>query len=130
MIRELWKLPFPSSGAVDARFVELIGQGCAVVFANTLQDGRDNSLALVFTGVQAFTVTYLHAITPRKEAYDTLVDLGQTEWLTEIKSRMTRHGDDPSELLHLMILFDDGPCYELICSAFRIEQPARLVHFN
>jgi hypothetical protein len=127
MIRVLWELPFPSSGAVDAGFRELDGRDCAVVFKNTLRDGRDNSLALVFTGVKAFKGTYFHAISGLDEAYDTLVDLGETEWLAEVKTRLASHGDDTSGVLHLMILFDDGPCFEFICTAFSVEQPARTV---
>src|SRR5207245_2389399 len=97
MIRELWELPFPSSGAVNPRFRELSGRGCAVVFQNTLRDGSDNSLAIVFTAVKAFRCTYFHAITPLAEAYDHLVDLGETEWLAQVKRRMASHGDDTSD---------------------------------
>jgi hypothetical protein len=124
MIETLWKLPFPSSWAWDSRFQELPRRECAVVFPNELDEGRTNHLGIVFAGVQAYKCTYLHAITPVREAYDTLIDLGKTDWLDSIKNRMATHGDDTSDLHHLMITFDDGPSYEFICKSFRVEKPA------
>ena len=93
MIRTLWKLPFPSSGATDPQFRQLIRRECAVFFPNTLKEGQDNSLAMIMIGVQAFRSTYLHAMAPLNEAYDALVDLGETDWLAIIKneSNLRKH---------------------------------------
>jgi hypothetical protein len=125
MIRTLWKLPFPSSGATDPQFRQLIRRECAVFFPNTLKEGQDNSLALILMGVQAFQSTYLHAMTPLNEAYDALVDLGETNWLAFIKKRIK--SQKTSELHHLRIDFDDGPSYEFICSSFRVETPSPIL---
>jgi hypothetical protein len=54
-------------------------------------------------------------------AYDTLVDLGETEWLTHVREQLATDADDLSELRHLMIYFDDGPCFEFICKSFQTE---------
>ena len=74
----------------------------------------------------------LHGAGPEMRiAYDKIVDLGETSWLTEVKNQLRRYGDlvlsSPShgpleQLAHLMINFDDGPCYEFICRSFRFEQ--------
>jgi hypothetical protein len=80
-------------------------------------------IALIFEGVEAFQFSYLLACTPAMlDAYAKLVDRGSTEWLTSIQSAVSRNGGAFSpQLKHLMILFDDGPCYEAVCRSFRIE---------
>jgi hypothetical protein len=55
-------------------------------------------------------------------AYDQVADLGSTEWLTQIESQLVRSHEDAIGLRHLMIYFDDGPCYEFICRSFRAEE--------
>jgi hypothetical protein len=59
------------------------------------------------------------------EAYDRLIDLGQSRWLGEIARNLEQHGEDTMGLSHLMINFDDGPCYEMICRSHRLEALAR-----
>jgi nicotinamidase-related amidase len=54
--------------------------------------------------------------------YDRLSDLGRTQWLDGIRQQLSRFGDDVQALRHLMIYFDDGPCYEFICRSFKIEE--------
>jgi hypothetical protein len=50
-----------------------------------------------------------------------LVDLGETEWLSEVAASLQQHHEDTTGLVHLMINFDDGPCYEVICRSHRLE---------
>jgi len=119
----LWELPFPSSGAWTTRFQVLPRRECAIVFPNEVDQGRTNYLSLVFSGVQAYKCTYFHAITPVPEAYDTLIALEDSKWLDSIKHQMAAHGDDTSKLQHLIITFDDGPCYEFICESFQAKGP-------
>jgi hypothetical protein len=66
-----------------------------------------------FEGTEPFTGTYLTSVTTEmiRSAYGKLVDLGQTELRTQIASKK-------KELRHLMICFDDGPCYEVVCTSF------------
>jgi len=120
---KLWTLPFPSSGATDTSLEMRLGRECAVVFPNPIS-GK-SSLSLIFDRVQAFKCTYLSAITPLPGTYDTLVDLGDSEWLRLIRTRLESHRKETSALRHLRIDFDDGPSYEFICETFRIEEPAR-----
>jgi hypothetical protein len=49
------------------------------------------------------------------------VDQGQTSWLGEIVENLKQHGGDAATLAHLIINFDDGPCYEVICRSHRLE---------
>lgn len=54
------------------------------------------------------------------EAYDKVVDCGETKWLNSIKKQLAEYKDNTSDLRHLMIYFDAGPCYEFICRSFRV----------
>jgi len=93
---------------------------------NFYEDDDDNvvSLKMLFDGVEAFKCTYYMACTLNMSsmAYDRVVDLGPTEWLTQIQSQLVESQEDATGLRHLMICFDDGPCYEFICRSFRAEE--------
>ena len=64
-----------------------------------------------------------------KGAYDTVIDLGQTEWRDLARPRY-RPSPDDRPLRHLAIYFDEGPCFECVCETFRVarrygdEEPA------
>ena len=85
MIRSvLWELPAPSSGFLDGgpRFEKRQGRVVAVRFLYELEDGDEKETAVVFEGVEAFKCTYMTALEPfMLEAYDKLVDRGETDWL-------------------------------------------------
>jgi hypothetical protein len=55
------------------------------------------------------------------EAYDKLVDRGSSAWLEEVRANLKKNGGDADGLVHLMVNFDDGPAYEVLCRSFRIE---------
>ena len=91
------------------------------------EDDRDRvvSIKLVFEGVEAFKCTYQDACTPEmiEDSYDKAVDVGPSEWLRSVQGQLISYGSQSvDELKHLMIYFDDGPCYEFICQAFRVEE--------
>jgi len=81
------------------------------------------SQQMVFSGVEAFRCTYYKAVSVDiiKDAYDKVVDLEITDWLSEIVDRLTSARQNTSGLRHLAVYFDDGPCYEFICKGFRAE---------
>ena len=124
MTETLWRLPFPSSNTVGASFQERAGRVCALTFNEETEEAAiNNSLHIVFRGVEAYKCTYHRACTLAmiNLAYDSLVDLGETEWLTHIREQLAAYADDLSGLRHLMIYFDDGPCFEFICRSFQTE---------
>ncbi len=52
-----------------------------------------------------------------KLAYDRLVDLGETDWLTGLRTGSEQaHFGVGKSLRHLAIFFDDGPFYEFVCN--------------
>ena|SRR5882724_5792066 len=125
MAQTVWNLPVPSTALLSgAAFHQLLGRTCAL--AGEYEDDDDNvvSLKMLFDGVEAFKCTYYMACTLNMSsmAYDRVVDLGPTEWLTQIQSQLVESQEDATGLRHLMICFDDGPCYEFICRSFRAEE--------
>jgi hypothetical protein len=126
----LWKLPVPATALIkEPTFTILPKRTCALSF---LIEGEETAgeieasfnfveISLVFEGVESFKCTYRSSATVEMIhlAYGKLVDLEQSEWLTAILTIQKQNKHLPlQDLRHLMIYFDDGPCYEIICSKF------------
>jgi hypothetical protein len=78
---------------------------------------------IIFEGVEAYKSTYYHARDKSMSmAYDKLINCGTTEWLKQVINNLKGHDEYKEELLHMMINFDDGPCYEILCRKFRVVQ--------
>lgn len=130
MSKILWTLPFPSSSGSTTLSV-LPKRGLAIT-AEGVDEPESITVRIVFEKVEAYKCTYYMARIPEMQiAYDKIVDLGETNWLTEVKNQLRQYGDlvisSPShgpldQLAHLMINFDDGPCYEFISRNFRVEE--------
>jgi hypothetical protein len=124
-VKTLWELPVPSTAILGSgpRFEKRQGRVCALVFDIEEKDDQTASIQIVFTGVEAFKCTYFNACeVDALKAYDKLVDRGRTEWLANVEHNLTRMADAASGLAHLMIYFDDGPCYEFVCRGFEIKR--------
>lgn len=52
-------------------------------------------------------------------AYGRLVSL-DSNWLDEVRKTGKKSPEAVESLRHLMITFDDGPCYELICRSWKV----------
>ena len=119
----LWKLPVPSTALLGGgpSFEKRLGREVAIRLSYETEEGV-RAIALVFKGVEAFKCTYFRACDASMlDAYDRLVDRGGTAWLDELRANLGRNGGTTDRLVHMMIMFDDGPCYELICGEFRLE---------
>jgi hypothetical protein len=126
MSQTLWTLPVASTALLNGTtFQKLSRRVCALVCE--YEDDSDSvvSIKLLFDGVEAFKCTYQGACTPEmiRNSYDKVVDVGSSEWLRSVQGQLISYGSQSvDELKHLMIYFDDGPCYEFICRAFRVEE--------
>ncbi|HTS18100.1 MAG TPA: hypothetical protein VMP11_11045 [Verrucomicrobiae bacterium] len=138
MNKTLWKMPVPATGLFRGPdFKKLDQRTCEISFSIEAEAGVEKWLTLRFEGVEAFKCTYLTALRSidrelRNEAYGKLISVEASPWLSEVKKG---HDDycatarlTPKELQHLMICFDDGPCYELICESFELPEEANVVH--
>jgi hypothetical protein len=119
-----WTLPVPSTALLGGGpvFRKRPGREIAIEYAYEDDDGERQE-TLVFQGVEAFRCRYRTALGREcVEAYDTLDDRGSTPWLDEIRGDVSMHGENATGLMHLMITFDGGPCYEFVCRGFRIDR--------
>lgn len=124
MTTALWKLPVPSTALLDGGpvFEKRLGREVAIRLRHEADDADAVTTVLVFEGVEAFKCTYYKACDRSMlEAYDRLVDRGRTGWLDELVANLSRAGANSDGLVHTMITFDDGPCYEIVCRTFRVE---------
>jgi hypothetical protein len=126
MTQTLWTLPVPSTALLHGCvFEKLPRRACALLCE--YEDDSDNivSLKLLFDGVEAFKCTYQGACTPEmiRSAYDKVVEVGASEWLSAVKDQLIDFGaQNVEQLRHLAIYLDDGPCYEFICRTFHVEE--------
>ena len=128
MSKTLWTLPVPTAAILGAGATldDKGGREVALSFSYETESDAVCDVALVVVGVEAYRVTYHHAIEPSAlEAYDRFIDRGATAWLDEVRANLRRSGDEHTSLFHAMILLDDGPCYEFICRGHRIESSER-----
>jgi hypothetical protein len=121
----LWRLPVPSTALLGTGPTFEIRPKREVVIRFSFEDDRDvqRREVVVFRGVEAFKCTYYHARDPSmRKAYDQLVDRGLSTWLEELSANLRGKGVDVQGLAHLMINFDDGPAYEIVCRSFSVEE--------
>jgi hypothetical protein len=108
----------------------LLGRQCELSFYIESDDG-DRKAGILFDDVEAYKCTHMTALSVEmiNAAYDRLVRLENSPWLSEVKANSasfyrTRQGA-AKDLQHLMICFDDGPCYEFIRGGFKPYQRPR-----
>jgi hypothetical protein len=141
MTTTLWTLPIPSTAIDDGpHFSERMGREVSLEMTHESDPlntdygndsrgdtAREVRTTLTLEGVEAYKCSYMTACTDAMlPAYDRLIDCGDTDWLRDVSAENTRQMYSPEGLRHLMIYFDDGPCYEFVCRSFRAEQEASL----
>jgi hypothetical protein len=120
----LWTLPVPSTAFLEGGpiFEKRLGREIVLHFSYESEDDAVRTSAVVFQGVEAFKCTYFGARDASMlEAYDKLVDRGGSAWLDETLVNLKKNGSEVLKLVHLMISFDDGPTYEVVCREFHVE---------
>jgi hypothetical protein len=123
MSQILFELPIPSSALTRGpSFIALPRRRCELSYYVETETG-DRKVGIIFEGVEAYKCTNMTARTVEMitTAYDKLVRCEGSSWLAEIRESSrayySRRQGLPS-LQHLLICFDDGPCYEVICVNF------------
>ena len=125
MNKVLWEMPVPSSALTRGpSFAALLKRECELSFYIETDDG-DRKAGILFDGVESYKCTHMTArsVEMINTAYDKLVRVGDSSWLAEVKANSAEYyakrQGAPKELQHLIICFDDGPCYEFICVGFK-----------
>lgn len=116
----IWKSPVPSSGYLRGVDVQLRpGREIALLFEFEGANEDVRSGELVFSGVVHSRTTYLAGLRAGvvREAYDQVVDVGDSPELLDLLEAMRRN-DRFAEVRHYRVCFDDGPCFDFIAAAF------------
>jgi hypothetical protein len=121
---DLWKLPVAPTALIKSpSFVKLLKRQCEISMEFEGSNGIVR-VALTFEGIEVFKCTYPSSCTAEmiNTAYGKLVRLESTPWLTQTQKVLSdrRLSRPLEELQHLMICFDDDPCYEFICTGFSV----------
>ena len=116
----LWETPSPSSGFIDG--IRSKNSPGVLASSRSVLKSRmatSQTCELRFHDVAALRCTYLPALSADliRSAYDKLVDIRSSAWLSEANSIRP---DAQESLRHLRICFDDGPCFEFLCRGFDI----------
>ncbi len=125
MSQVLWELYIPSTGLHRSPWLYAIPiRSCCLWWVAAKDEGGGRSEALVFTGVESYKQTQYHAYGEeiRHLTYDSLLDLGPTPLLGEIRS-LVKDKTHAAELRHMAISFDGGPLFEFVASGFEFRSP-------
>jgi hypothetical protein len=85
------------------------------------KEGDQGKCSLIFLGCESFKCTYMTSLNPEQieASYGCVVSITDSPWLQEIRAKQAPKVPAGVKLRHLMICFDDGPCYEFVCSDFK-----------
>ncbi len=133
MAKIIWKISVCSTAFLNGvKFSELLGRKCSLEYS---YEGAEDFSAifenLIFDGVESFKCTYYRSCSLEMiEAYDKVIDVGNSSWLSEIKQNLLQAGENAESLKHLRIYFDDGPCYEFVCRSFEVVSEEQKDYFE
>lgn len=138
MHKVVWKMPVPATAILQGPFFNVLPKKECEILFSIESDGSEEQeqeqeyekeVSLVFRDVEGFKCTYLSSTGIFEQSllaasYGKLLVLENTPWLEQ----MTKSHRDyslnarlmPKNLQHLMIYFDGGPCYEIICTGFTV----------
>ncbi len=128
MPTEIYRLPVTSSWIDSPEFYQRLGRTCELKCEYAKgEESEPKQLSLVFNGCWGVQITYFCAtdIEAINDAYDNVVDFGETEWLRKINKNLAISEWETGQLRHLGIYFDDGPLYEFICESFEAQEDGK-----
>lgn len=120
----IWELPVPCSLLAQApKLMRGRHRRYSLILAWESETGDRIDIAkLRFAGVESYRVTHLWSLTREmiQTGYGRLVELTASDWARE--SMKVSLGRPPGlELRHVRVCFDDGPCYEFLCTDCQVE---------
>jgi hypothetical protein len=109
----LTNFSFPSSQRVD-QTLEVLPRRRHVV---AVRDSDSNKVdRFTFEDVLVMRITYHKACrVDMVGAYDKLVEICDSDWLSEVKKTVEAASGEGADLRQFMLYLDDGPCYEFVC---------------
>jgi hypothetical protein len=112
----VWRLSQPSSGLLrEAQLFQTGHKSWCLWWITEKKEGGGRNEALILAGVEAVRRTEFLAYSPPliDETYDSLVDLGETSFLSEVSENL-RVRTSVAGLRHLAISFDASPLFEFV----------------
>lgn len=89
-------------------------------FSLQVAEARSEALSLLFDHVASYRCTLRTALGPHaiQTFLGKLTEIIGSAWKDEVLVALTDNGTPPDPLRHLVICFEEGPCYEFICGGF------------
>ena len=129
----IWQTLMSSTAFLNSsKFSILPKRKCLLEYSYEDEEGASTIFEkLIFDGVESFKCTHYKACSLEMiKAYCKIVDVGESDWLIEIKQNLSQAKVKAENLKHLRIYFDDGPCYEFICKSFEVTSEKQKNHFE
>jgi hypothetical protein len=129
MNKTLWEMPVPPSSIAGPSLKVLGKRRYELSFSIETNEGAVKTQTLLFSEVEAFRCTHMKSLGSidqelRSQSYGRVISIFESPWLQEVRQSYGNYCATarlvPNDLQHLMITFDDGPCYEFICGDFRV----------
>lgn len=118
----LWELPVPASALHRGPFFQVLPKRKCKLSFEFETDDQIVQKELLFQDVEIFKCTHLMSLNPdmSRLAYGKIIQLDSSLMLQASLDAYQLKGNFDVHLVHLMICFDDGPCYEFICRSVEI----------
>jgi hypothetical protein len=129
MNEKLWKMSVSVTSIIKGPYFRVLpSRQCEVSFSIESEGGGEKTEALLFAAVEAFRCTYLTSLGAidadlRRQSYGAVISVRESTWLDTVRESYIQYCASArltaGKLQHLVITFDDGPCYEFICESFK-----------
>lgn len=119
-IKELYILPEPSSSSESGVIANFSGKDLTLSFDYD-KDGIICNHGLHFNNVRSFKfIAEAHCPTwVIEKAYDALIQLSDSNYLTELESETPSDSIDSWKMNHYVIYFDSYGCWEIIAGSWQ-----------
>lgn len=116
--RRLGEISIPST-EIERRSVE-DARGSLTIRYTYFSDGRPCQGGVEFSRRRAYRYTAeSHCTLWHLDAYDTLVEVEDSEWVAELLEAMPEDMRAMFEMHHYMIYLDSSGCYEVVAASWR-----------
>ena len=123
-------MPVPPTAIYQGPLFRILDKRkCEISFVYETPNREFERAVLHFHNTESFKCTYLYSLgsidrSLRVEAYGNLVSVTTDDWLKKVTESYLEYCKiariAPHDLQQMVIVFDDGPCFEIICTRFEL----------
>ena len=117
----VFEIPIPSTESVTDATLDV--SGCAPILRfDYYRDGVAHRCGIRFNKALATRTRTERCCTAWhvEVAYDTLVEVSESSWVTELRDEMSDRWKDEQEMHHYMIYLDSAGCFEAIAESYEV----------